>query len=62
MPGPNLTNIPIAKPSRRTIDLRSLSFGLAGPEEPYPVYQFSHGQARWERPGHNPFKHVPPYY
>jgi hypothetical protein len=62
MAGPNLTNIPVAKPSRRTIDIRSLSYGLSGPEQPYPVYQMSHGQARFEYPGHNPFLHVPPYY
>jgi len=60
--GPNLTNIPIAKPSKRTIDLRSMSYGLSGPEQPYPVYQFSHGRSRWEYPGHNPFLHVSPYY
>ena len=49
-------NIPTAKPSRRTIDLRSLSYGLSGPEQPYPVYQFAGGNARFEFPGHNPFR------
>jgi hypothetical protein len=62
MAGPNLTNIPQAKPTRRVIDIRSLSYGLSGPELAYPVYQFSHGRARWEDPTHNPFLHNPPYY
>jgi hypothetical protein len=48
-------NIPLAKPQRRIIDDRSLVYGLSGKEQPYPVYQFSHGRARWEYPGHNPF-------
>ncbi len=56
------TNIPTAPPSRRTIDIRSLSYGLGGPEQPYPVYQFAGGRAKWEYPGHNPFLHTPPYY
>ena len=57
-----LTGIPQNKPAKRTIDLRSLVYGVSGPEQPYPVYQFSHGATRWEYPGHNPFNHVPPYY
>ena len=55
-------NIPQSKPTKRVIDIRSLSYGLSGQEQPYPVYQFSHGHARWEYPGHNPFLHIPPYY
>ena len=55
-------NIPTTSPAKRTIDLRSLNYGLAGPETPYPVYQFSGYRVRWEWPGHNPFLHVPPYY
>lgn len=47
--------IPKAPPVRKTIDLRSLSYGLSGPEQPYPVYQFSGYATRWEYPGHNPF-------
>lgn len=63
MPGTNYgTNIPKAAPQRKTIDLRSLSFGVSGPERPYPVYQFSGGRDRLEYPGHNPFRHIPPYY
>jgi hypothetical protein len=56
------TNIPKAAPSRRTVDMRSLTYGASGPEPPYPVYQFSGNRNRWEWPGHNPFLHVPPYY
>jgi hypothetical protein len=55
-------SIPTAKPSKRIIDIRSLTYALAGPEQPYPVYQFSRGRARIEYPKHNPFQHVPPYY
>jgi hypothetical protein len=49
-------NIPKAPPRRRNVDLRSLSYGAAGPEQPYPVYQFSGYRTRYEYPGHNPFK------
>jgi hypothetical protein len=48
-------NIPANAPARRNIDLRSLVYGAAGPEPPYPVYQFSGYRTRWEWPGHNPF-------
>jgi hypothetical protein len=48
-------NIPTARPSIRKIDIRSLSYGLSGSEEPYPVYQFAGGRAKWEYPRHNPF-------
>lgn len=56
-----LTNIPQAKPGKRTIDMRALVYGVSGPEQPYPVYQFSN-RAFPEYPQHNPFAHVPPYY
>jgi len=56
MPNNQLARIPQAKPTKRTIDIRSLSYGLSGPENPYPVYQFAGGRARWEFPKHNPFK------
>ncbi len=56
------TNIPTAKPTLRKIDMRSLSYGLSGAEQPYPVYQMAGGRARLEYPRHNPFLHVPPYY
>lgn len=55
-------NIPAAKPTKRVVDLRSLQYGLSGPEQPYPVYQFSGYRVKWEYPGHNPFAHVPPYF
>lgn len=49
-------NIPKAKPTRRVVDVRSLSYALAGAEQPYPVYQWSAGRVRLEYPRHNPFK------
>lgn len=55
-------NIPAARPQRRVVDLRSLQYGLSGPEQPYPVYQFSGYRIRWEYPKHNPFLHVPPFF
>lgn len=48
-------NIPTARPTIRKIDIRSLSYGMAGPEQPYPVYQFAGGRTRLEYPGHDPF-------
>lgn len=56
------TNVPQAAPSKRTVDMRSLSYGAAGQEPWYPVYQFSGYRTRWEQPGHNPFLHIPPYF
>ncbi len=50
------TNIPTAKPQKRTVDDRSLVYALAGPEPPYPVYQFSYGRVKVEYPRHNPFQ------
>lgn len=55
-------NIPTAPPRKRLIDERSLSYGLGGPEQPYPVYEFSGCRVKLEYPKHNPFLHVPPYY
>ena len=53
---PYSNNLPNkAPPSKRIIDDRSLVFGLAGPEQPYPTYQFSGNRVRWEYPKHNPF-------
>lgn len=52
-------NIPANAPARRQIDLRSLNYGVAGPEQPYPVYQFSGYRVRWEWPRHNPFGPTP---
>jgi hypothetical protein len=62
MAKPYGTNVPTARPRRRTIDLRSLQYGVSGPEQAYPVYQFSGYRVRWEYPKHNPFLHVPPYF
>lgn len=54
-------NIPTARPTLRKIDMRSLSYGLSGAEQPYPVYQFAGGRARLEYPRHNPFKDSGPF-
>lgn len=43
------------KPHKKRISVRSASFALSGPEQPYPVYPFSRRQF-FERPNHNPFK------
>ncbi len=43
------------KPRTRKVTIRSASHALAGPELPYPVYQFSR-RTFIERPGHNPFE------
>lgn len=50
-----MASIPKAKPTKRIIDARTLSHALAGPEPPYPVYQFSYGRWKVEHRGHNPF-------
>ena len=55
-------NVPSNAPAKRTIDMRSLDYGAAGPEQPYPVYQFSGYRTKWEYPGHNPFLHVAPFF
>lgn len=62
MAQPYGTNIPTARPTIRKIDMRSLSYGIGGPEQPYPAYQFSQGRVKPEYPRHNPFLHVPPFY
>lgn len=54
VPGPGV-NIPANAPAKRTVDVRSMAYGAAGPEGPYPVYQFSGYRVKWEYPGHNPF-------
>jgi len=54
-------NIPAYGPSKRVVDMRSLSFGISGQVQPYPVYQFSGYRTKWERDRHNPFSSVPPY-
>lgn len=53
-----LTQVPVlsVKPKVRTTNLRALAFAAAGPEQPYPVYQFSQRRQRFELPQHNPFR------
>lgn len=48
--------IPNQRPTHRKVSVRALSYALAGPEQPYPVYQFSQGRTKVELPRHNPFK------
>lgn len=70
MAAPYGLNIPKNPPAKRMIDMRSLDYGASGPEQPYPVYQFSGYRTRWEWPAHNPFGPValgpqdnhPPYH
>jgi hypothetical protein len=45
----------MAKRQKRKMNVRSLVLALDGPEQPYPVYRFSKGKRRLERPKHNPF-------
>lgn len=54
-------NVPAYGPSKRITDIRSLSYGLSGQIQPYPVYQFSGYRTKWERDRHNPFASIPPY-
>jgi Chitobiase/beta-hexosaminidase C-terminal domain len=54
-------NVPAYGPSKRIVDIRSLSYGLSGQIQPYPVFQFSGYRTKWERDRHNPFASVPPY-
>ncbi len=51
MPG-----IPTKKPTRKQIDGRALALAVAGKEKEYPVYRFSKGEYKYERPKHNPFE------
>lgn len=55
-----MARIPNARPTTRKINLRALIYAVSGPEEPYPVYQFSAGRRKIERPQHNPFKNLAP--
>jgi hypothetical protein len=54
-------NVPAYGPSKRVVDIRSLSYGLSGQIQPYPVFQFSGYRTKWERDRHNPFASIPPY-
>jgi len=54
-------NIPAYGPSKRSVDIRSLSYGVSGQIQPYPVYQFSGYRTKWESDRHNPFKSIPPF-
>jgi hypothetical protein len=47
------------KPRTRKVSVRSAAHALAGPEQPYPVYQFSN-RIFVERPSHNPFAGIAP--
>ena len=43
----------------KTTDAKSLVEQLEGRREPLvPVYEFSGGRTRYERPGHNPFRDI----
>jgi hypothetical protein len=42
------------RPRIRKVSIKAATHHLAGPEKPYPVYQFSR-RAFIERPKHNPF-------
>lgn len=46
---------PVRPVTTRKVNIRALSYALDGPEQPYPVYQFSEGRSFIERPRHNPF-------
>jgi len=49
-----ITPGPGKKPRQQKISLGSVVHHVAGPEKPYPVYQFSN-RTFVERKGHNPF-------
>ena len=55
MAKPGMQPVNGRKPLTRKISVRSISFALSGPEQPYPVYPFSRRQF-FEKPNHNPFK------
>ena len=44
-----------AKPQTRTVNFKTLVLATSGNEQKYPVYQFSKGKRRFEKPSHNPF-------
>ena len=46
----------VRRPTHRRISYKTLVYAAAGPELPYPVYQFSNGKTRVEKPKHNPFR------
>lgn len=43
------------RPKKRRISFKVLTYAVGGPEKPVPVYEFSRGKTRYERPKHNPF-------
>ncbi len=45
----------VRRPTTRRVSWKVLNYAVAGPEKPYPVYQFANGKTRVERPKHNPF-------
>ncbi len=55
MAKPGITPRRGRKPRVQKVTVRAAAHHLAGPEQPYPVYQFSR-RSFIERKGHNPFK------
>lgn len=55
MSQPGITPPKGRKPRVRKVSIRSITMAIDGPEQPYPVYQFSR-RTFIERKGHNPFK------
>ena len=54
------TTVPAGrKPTTRHISLRAMVHHIAGPEQSYPVYNFS-SHVFIERPKHNPFADIAP--
>ena len=54
MAKPGITPTRGRKPRTQKVTVKSASHNLAGPEQPYPVYQFSR-RTFLERKNHNPF-------
>jgi len=55
MAKPGITGQRGRKPRVQKVTVKAASHHLAGPEQPYPVYQFSR-RTFIERVKHNPFK------
>lgn len=53
-----MATVPSKPPRFRKMSMRGLVFAVAGAERAYPVYRFSRGKAKVERPRHNPFKNL----
>ena len=48
--------IPSRAPRSRSINARTLTIVLDGPEKPYDHYRFSGGKKFFQKPNHNPFE------